>query len=437
MKGWRRSTVFLWLPIMLLLPLVISGATSRAQAFTLGEVYDSSNWQEVESLTPPFLLKWIKNGEFILKTGKIHFDFSLEKEFLEASLKNSQKLDISEAGFIINVGNGELPSFVYGLPFPGIDAGDSKAGEKIMQNVRYGFMRVGGSIQTTQTIWIGQDGPEREMQSVTKHLFYQGRPGRPIKNPQNFLQQVLSLATQPMDLRGTITLSLRYNDIRSDTCLTYVPESRRSRRTSPVNRSDSSLGSDLSADDSGLWAGKNETFEWRLIGERNVLCAFISPYPQPVSDLPNGSIVWKVPSLYLGFEITGWPCAPWAPINVTWAPRPVWVLEGIPKDMSYNYGKQIFYVDKQTFMIWFKQVFDRSGRYWKGLILCQSFQTSPSGKNNVSHPDAVLVVDDLARHATVVKSIPSVTGAENALYLPLDILGPEAFTMDAVQQLSK
>ncbi len=408
-----------------------------AQAFTLGKTYDSKNWQEMEGIAPPFLVNWVKSGEFILGTEELQFEFEIEKAFLEASQKNLGKFDINEEGFIVHKKACKPPEFIYGLPFPRIDTQAPEAGGKIMANHLYAQMRLGGIIRPNETSWIGKGGLERIMVAVSKRFNYQGHPGGPIKNNDNFLYQGMMNVVKPMSLKDVVKMHLVYNDFRQDTSFSYVAALRRFQRTSSSARSEAMFGSDMCVDDSELWGGKNSTFNWRLIGEKKVLCGFAAPDKIVAADMPDGAFKCVFPRIKLGYMDSNGKEAPWTPLNVTWSLRPVWVVEGIPKDPEYNYGKQLFYVDKGTFTFWFKEIYDRSGQYWKAIFGIQGFQVAPDGRTSLLHLDAYLAIDDRIRHATFYRELASSGGADNLLYCPISMLGPKNFNINAVQQLSK
>ena len=48
-------------------------------------------------------------------------------------------------------------------------------------------------------------------------------------------------------------------------------------------------------------------------------------------------------------------------------------------------ARQLFYVDKDTFSIWFKEIYDRSGQYWKAILGIQSLQIVPDGRTNLTY----------------------------------------------------
>ncbi len=169
-----------------------------AQSFTLGETYDSKNWQEIKDFAPPFLMNWVKNGDFILETGELNFEFELEKAFLKASQENFGKFDINEIGFIVDKNTSDPPKFIYGLPFPKINTKNPKAGKKIMADFKYAKMRLSAYIMAGRTFWLGKRGSEREMVTIHKRFYYQGRPGGPINNNDNFLYQSVLNVIEPM-----------------------------------------------------------------------------------------------------------------------------------------------------------------------------------------------------------------------------------------------
>ena len=55
-----------------------------AHAFTLGETYDKSNWEEIKDFGPPSLIRYVKKGDFVLKTVELDFEWKVtEPRFVE------------------------------------------------------------------------------------------------------------------------------------------------------------------------------------------------------------------------------------------------------------------------------------------------------------------------------------------------------------------
>ena len=137
-------------------------------------------------------------------------------------------------------------------------------------------------------------------------------------------------------------------------------------------------------------------------------------------------------SLRSGFGLPGFQGAPWCPVDVTWHARPVWIVEMFPKDSRYDYGKQLLYVDRDVYTPYFKEIYDRDGRYWKTVFAAYRYQSLSNGRVLIgSEPNLMVGIDDKRHRATVINGL----GGE--LNLPAQRLGPSSFTMSHIMQLSK
>ncbi len=252
-----------------------------------------------------------------------------------------------------------------------------------------------------------------------------------MPNPNNFSELEMNPVVAPMDLRGVITMNWRYNDQREDTSFSFLPMLRRVIRTSAAARSDPFLGSDACLDDNWVFGGKNSSFEWKLVEEKTILAPFESINQLTLKEIPKEGKLLPDTSVKFGFEISGWQGKAYAPVNPLYSPRPSWVLEGNPKDPYYNYGKQFFYVDKETFTIAYKVVYDPAGQYWKITHVVQNYSVAPHGMTSIGAFHVYHTVDDRTKHATVSPM------AGIFIDLPLKRLPPEYFTTATMLQLSK
>jgi hypothetical protein len=137
------------------------------------------------------------------------------------------------------------------------------------------------------------------------------------------------------------------------------------------------FGSDFARDDGGYvgYDGKIGDVDWKLLGETTILGGFNSAKPQRIQ--VNDAGEWVAEGMddresyaaygYEPYSKKYYPgdVAPWCATNTIWVKRPVWVIEGRHRDPYYNYGRQIHWVDKETFTVYWKQIFDRSDEYWK------------------------------------------------------------------------
>lgn len=425
-----------WIFPALFIVTVLAGA-GPAQALTLGKTYDKGNYQEIEKLLIPQVLNWVKKGQFVIGTKKLEFAPKFDHVFIEASKKNEGKYDIGSDGALVEKATGKTAYYFFGFPFPNINPKDPKAAEKIMENFNAVRYRYGSDKGYSMLKWIGQSGVERQALIQGLYLYYINRYRGPIPNPENRLGLQITYVGAPFDLRGTVQMSWIYNDnnARSDTAFAYVPALRRVRRVSPSTRSDPFLGSDLCVDDLGGWGGKNQTLTWKFLGEGTYLMPFTSEKLFKIKDMPDKSILRVPVYTQKGYEIKGFKGAPWCPVTWAWHPREVYILEGNPKDPYYNYGKMIFYIDKENFNVYFKVVHDKAGEYWKTVGVSYAFEQTPSGRETLGRVNFFLAIDDKYNHASVGDDV--MDAADFRSDLPLSELNESQFTESAIRGLTK
>src|SRR5258706_14405164 len=96
-----------------------------APGLKVGDLLDQSNAQLAKDLLPPEILKHYEKGEYrnrivAYPTGNADW----EKSFLEGTEKNARQLEVDARGTIVEKGTGKQPAYVYGIPFPLVDAKD-------------------------------------------------------------------------------------------------------------------------------------------------------------------------------------------------------------------------------------------------------------------------------------------------------------------------
>ena len=69
-----------------------------------------------------------------------------------------------------------------------------------------------------------------------------------------------------------------------------------------------------------------------------------------------------------------------------------WIVEGTPKDGYYNYGKQIFYIDKVSYSIYFKMIHDKAGQYWKTVYGSYTAQVTRAGRRYLPLPILIILL---------------------------------------------
>jgi hypothetical protein len=351
--------------------LAIAAPPAHAE-LKAGDVLGPDNWEQARGLLPDEFLESYRRGDFRHTVA----DYSLERigddpVFRAAVDANRGRYAISERGSIVDAKTGQPPEYVYGWPFPDIDPKDPQAAMKIVWNYFYTMYYAGNGHYRADLQWISRRGLDRAVEVDDYVKQYDGQHPR-FREPNadhELLTQTLAAVRAPADVNGIVSLSWRYRGAgRRDAIWTFVPALRRVREVSPANRSDGFLGSDLSQDDGAYFDGKVEDFTWKLIGEQDLLVLFdkLSFTDQPqLERLPEGGWRMMVPGgARVGFQVPGFAGAPWCPVQEVLMRRPHWVVEAVPKDPYYLYGKLLFRFDKDVYLGSYSSKYD-----WQGKLM--------------------------------------------------------------------
>lgn len=373
-----------------------------------GDKINSSNWEKVKDLLPPSMVEWVKKGDFIVDVGEFKWEFNDDAAWQQASKANAGKYDIGAGGEMIVKATGKLPDYVNGEPFPDIDwKNDPQAGSKIAFNCLLRKARIAGSLNEWVTDWVNRKGLERWVAGDTIYHNYWSRPDGPVDNRAKQLLNELVIVKKPYDLAGIVSMNLRSIDEKPDQVFSYIPSIRRVKRLSGATRSSPFLGTDLVSDDGQGWYGKNETMTWKVVEKKIALLPMMKwAVEGPAKFLKQQDGAWVVPSNLgspqNGYEVSGWKGAPWAPVDMVYVPRMIYVVEATPKDPYYNYGKTTFYVDPVAGFT-YKIINDKSGDYWKTLMVSY-VPASWDNRITVASPAYYLIVDDKTDHASICNS---------------------------------
>ena len=344
----------------------------QEMGLTAGTVITKDNAHLIDGLMPPELLEYYKKGEWSNRVedwplGKYQWD----EEFLRANDENAQHIDLDENGGIVDRRSGQYPEYLYGYPFPKIDPNDPKAGSKIVWNQMYLiFAHLTNANYYVDIVWMNRSGIERVSRQQVYFKYWDGQKKKYLnpENPQRLLQQYIAAAESPQDLYGTTALQWRFKTGKRDLMWTYIPALRRIRSVSPANRSDGFLGSDISQDDGPFFDGLPSDFEWKLAGEGEVM-RLTDPYSLKGEvgreALPDGTYREQIRSDIspFGARDPNWKGVPWAPVPTVLTKRPVWIVEGVPKDKYYLYGKIQLMIDKETFAGVYNRKFSWQGEH--------------------------------------------------------------------------
>ncbi len=247
-----------------------------------GDTLDQTRWQEAKGMMPEAILSHFENGQHrstIIELPKDALQWS--SRFKAATEVNQGKYEVNDKGILIEKATGSYPRFGYGLPFAQIDATDPQAPYKIMYNFFRTLVQWDDINVLVNFFWTTPDVLDRYVDFRGQALSYGSRWSAPIANPDEVAAKVLIYGTAPYDVVGLATLDWNYLDPeRWRSVWTFVPIIRRVRHLSAANSSDGVFGSHLSRDDFGIFAGRIHHFNWKFIGEKEVLVPYTLPTPK-------------------------------------------------------------------------------------------------------------------------------------------------------------
>ena len=367
--------------------LWLGGAAQVRADVQPGDTISKDNADKVTDLISPGV-KWVVDHGMqmkIIPTKKVEWD----KTYIEATEKYSGQVQLAPDGR-------SLINHTAGLPFPKLDPNDPNIAVKVMWNYDYKPSVTDDSDLRNFDADTGPvgDGPmQTERHFLLDHLralLYNSRlyvdPKPELPNPDKVRSKgSLHPILEPFDLKGVGLTSIRYLDPdRQDDTWLYLPSLRRVRRLSSAQRSDALFGQDTDVDSYGGYAGQIGWFTWKFLGEKTVVASFHSE-KFPVQYCPGtGDFVF---------------CD-------NWEKRDVWVVEGTPKQPQYAYGKRVIYIDKETYLIAFSDIYDRAGQLWKVWINQFGFKKAAPVPGAIEYPSempfthSITMTDMQLKHAT-------------------------------------
>ncbi len=366
---------------------IVLGGAVRADVQP-GDVITKANIEKIKDLVSPGVEWCVKHGMTmkIVPYKKIEWN----KAYREATEKYGGQTKLAPDGR-------SLLGHVAGMPFPNIDPNDPQIAQKIMWNYEYkpyltddvdtrNFDADTGPITDGNPMNVDRHFLLDHLRtlSYTARLYVDPKPERP--NPDQVRgKSSMHPILEPCDLKGVGETGIRYlsPDKQDDTWL-YLPSLRRVRRLSSAQRSDALFGQDTDADSYGGYAGQIPWFDWKYLGDKEILASFhAEAFPVKYCD-GGGDFIF---------------CD-------NWEKRHVYVVEGTPKFPQYAYGKRLLFVDKETYLVAYSDIFDRSLQLWKVWVNQWAFRKRATPSYGIEYPDempyevSITMVDMQLNHAT-------------------------------------
>ncbi|MDP8225040.1 MAG: DUF1329 domain-containing protein [Candidatus Lernaella stagnicola] len=394
----RKTFAFIVVAAMLLaVPvLVTGGAITRGNwgssvgfavdknpaGFQPNQVIDASNIGPVEKLLPPSIVLLAKKYKYKLWT-KNYEAYVPSNSYIAATNKylgQPQAIDVGASAR-----KKGLKSYNAGLPFP-----NPKNGYEVSWNYTYNYLG-DDAANEFGVYWINaKRGVERSEEwtwdYIARSMFRTDiapKPHIPEAAAKNIQYYSMTTCLKPFDKKGFTALYWRYVEPKDQDGYIYNPAQRRPIRFSFGTRGDAWNNTDLLYEDVRGYMGYPEWMKWKILAKGT----FLAPMN---SEIPHGRQAVK--------QVFDFDNAPYWNFKAKYEPRPMYVLEVIPKFRDYPYSKMIFYVDAESYFILYKEAYDKKGQLWK--ILINAWNKSPNAASQPADIGTSVVIDLQGEHAT-------------------------------------
>lgn len=402
---WRLA-----LPIALSLTALTSPALAELKP---GDKLDKSNCQEAKTMLPEHVMEKFCSGQYSAEIIEVKDEaFQYSAKFKAGTEANTGKYYVTDDGYMYETTTKTWPHYWYGFPFPQIEEKDPTAASKVMYNAQMTRLQYDDVYWFLAMKWVTPTGFDRSVEFGAYATPYIGRHSGPIDNPDDTYLKDIIFGVAPYDVVGVSTLEWWHTDpTQWQSIWAFVPTIRRVRRLTASNSSEGLFGSIIARDDPFGWAGKIQYMNWKLIGLQDMLVpigptgmekAVNSGEAAPkklsgnldmikdragISPGQVGRITWtEEERMKVGYETPGWTGVAWAPSQLKLAKRKCWVVEAIPKDPYYAYGRRVVYLDRVVYWGFWATLYDRAGEYWKTLMWFDKMSYTPGREQTTKHP---------------------------------------------------
>jgi hypothetical protein len=342
-----------------------SGAHAEQLAtIPVGTVITLQNWEQYKAFMPEGMQRlfvgnavWKFPPDFRLVIGPTH-SYPLPKEYWDDTKKYSHLVKIVD----LPDGGHSITGYVAGQPFP--NPQEPLKGYKYLVDTWYTwfpYLVCGSHVWAYLLDRYGSMTSE-QTEFCYRQLSYLSAVGQPITNPeaQGVYYSEFTRVLLPEQSRYTTQLTLYYADpTKSEDLFLFIPALRRTLRLSSAARCSPFVGTDFSQDDikGGSFNGGLTRFQAQYVGLRKIL-SFTTGEPANFGNIDN-------------YYRTGFMFP--TPKVGEWEVRDAHLLDvrRIPSQQSgYCFSKRMLYVDAQSFISTWADLYDNSGKLWK----TESFQ---------------------------------------------------------------
>jgi hypothetical protein len=342
-----------------------------------GKKIDKTNIDQVSEYIPESFVhiykepvKWgapPDNSYFMIKAYEQFVD---TKGMIDATKKYAPLVKRNADGWIENYED------LAGVPFPA-----PKTGEELAWNFDFNTHGDSNHYGNSGPVITPGQSVERSTQTERWELYYVHRVDvQPLpkyeKNKKGIHRGMFQHMFKPPESNNTRFFNLRYIDPeKSDDGYMYYAPFRRIRRISVSQRTDTIDGSDFIYDDEYGWDGHVQRNTYKLTGRKDLLCSRRTDTTK--FERQAGQAV---------------------PNNIVRERINTYVVEVKSKDPNYIYSKRIWYLDPETYLVTWTEIYDDLGKFWKCFeVLNTEFPSIQGGTKIV--PSGYITVDLQRAHA--------------------------------------
>ncbi len=385
------------------------------------------------------LAAWLKDGRAVIRVVR-NFEsaFGYGAKWIDASEKNQLEFDLApDFSLVRKAAEPPVPGWPFGTAVDlGREPDLQKKAYKLLWNVAYSLLTVRDQVLNVELAWVGT---QTKLRGASALLYSKASLlGEQVvaEKQSQLMRQDLFKVLSPAAVSGYTRFSQRDFGAADDRLWTFSPILGRLREELPSNRTDGILGSSVSFDDLGVWAGKTQAVSARVVDEKVLVVPFpattfhrldtasAAEVPAPTmqestksgSDQEQLAKTKTIPAAKAEAILTAkgfhrrsdgssamvtWnhetrqfaQFAPWVPTSVVFIPRQVIILEVESLDPYSGIGRQYLFIDKELQLPVYKLVYDRVGDFKKTVVGGWGMGQSKDGQTRFPFLAFLLVVD--------------------------------------------
>jgi len=259
------------------------------------------------------------------------------KGMIEATKKYAPLVKTDAQGKILNY------TEIAGFPFP-----DPKTGLELAYNFEFQTRGDTNKYQFYGPVVDPKSRTDRWADQEFTLMYFIHRVDvdpKPVipKNPKGYHRGQFMHITQPHENNNSRLISMKYIDETKEyESYIFFSQFRRIQRLSMAERTNAIDGTDMIYDDGEMWDGYLSRNTYQFKGKKDLLLG---------RHLDNNKLKripgQAVPSGYVLERCN------------------TYVVEVINKDPDYLYSKRVWYIDPETYLVHWQEVYDELGRFWK------------------------------------------------------------------------